>query len=379
MSGHINPYYRPQGLMSLKISSFIDGDIDFKYMFYGNQMRCQKEPMFKWLVDTRKVLTVNTADKDWGYIKNKRRDKSWINDDFSYWASPSRYFVIGYAIESCKGNGAGLSVNLDKIVEIFSNKEKHQELIENFVNDFFYSSSIDIYSTKACKNSMLVEHKSLTSCFENGYRLCADLYVALDQAKKMGPIGSFMKLSNVCLALGFDELPLWYIQESLEHGLNAYISKDVELQKSLAVWGFVRNGQNAMMVATNDPYGMKDSRSDLDNQSSSQGSVVSLSSVQGSKGGSPRATGVKKEAKPRAETKPLASVESLLVDDEVSVQTIQTAATQEVALDTEIDSVNALDTEVDEVSGVEVAETQEVAEEPARKPSKKGQRLLAMF
>lgn len=385
MSGHINPYYRPQGLMSLKINSLIGGDIDFKYMFYGNHMRCQKEPMFKWLVDTRKVLTVNTADKDWALIKNKRRDKSWINDDFSYWASASRYFIIGYAIESCKGNGASLSVNLDKMVEIFSDKDKHKQLIENFVKDFFYSSSVDIYSTKACKNSALVEYKTLESCFENGYRLCSDLYIALDQSRKMGPIGSFMKLTNVCLALGFDELPIWYIQESSDHSLNSQISKDIKLQKPLAVWGFVRKNDSSAMVAQNDPYGMKDGQEAFDQEESSAEVVLSLGGVKKSNTKLPRAKS-QKEAKPKLEAK---SVENVFFDSALSLDTHKQTSFEEDTEEAEavvdttevIDSVSAIDTGIEDQSksdeAVDVA--QEDEETPPKKINQKSKRLLQMF
>ncbi len=367
MNGHINPYYRQQGLMSLKISSFISADVDFKYMFYGDQMNCQNEPMFKWLVDTRKVLTVNTADKDWALIKNKRREKSWISEEFSYWSSPSRYFIIGYAIETCKGSGSSLSVSLDDIADLFSNRDRHQQLIDNFVKDFFHDASIDIYSAKACKNSSLIEYKTLKSCFENGYRLCSDLYLALDQAKKMGPVGSYMRLSNVCTVLGFDELPIWYIQESSDHYLNAEINNDINAQKTRAVWAFLRSGDESVMIAQNDPYGVRDDKG-------YQGPTRQVNTV--SLGGAINTN------KSKASTKKDTRKNSAHVDkvkEKIAFESKGLDINTETSDDFDVPDSLGLDTDDESVALIEPQLDTTKAQDETPRASKKADRLLTMF
>lgn len=367
--------------MSLRICNFTNTDLDFKYMFYGNEMSCQKEPMFKWLVDTRKVLTVNSADKDWGYIKNKRREKSWISESYAYWSSPARYFVIGYAIERCKVQGSGLAISLNEMVNIFSDKELHKALIADFVNDFFYNSSVDMYSTKACKNKSLIEYRALKSCFEIGYRLCSDIYLAFDQAKNMGPIGSFMHLSKICIALGFDELPLWYIQESSEHGLNTEISKDVGNQRGLASWAFVRNDNHIMMVAQSDPYGMKGHNDAYIPSRSNNDGIVPLSTGLGVKTQLPRVKSEKAEKSVgvNADKKVVksAAVDAFFDNGNSLVDTEKTAfSTNPMDMDIGLDIPQ--DTDVDSLDEVSVELTEQEKAIEAKKEARAA-RLLGLF
>lgn len=259
MNNTINPYSNLQETISLKLKNFVDTTVDFKFMFFMEDMSCKNEPMYNWLVNTRKLASGLKKDNDRHLIKNQRRERSWINDDFGYWSSATRYFVIGYAIEECKANGINLAIEVGKIADIFNDEAAHKALIDRFLSDFFFDSDIDIYGKNLCRNRTVPEYNMLKACFVNGYRLCADLYLALDQAKKMGPVHSYMELIKTCQALGFDELPLWYIQESNDHNLNTQIADDVEAQKHIAAWAFSSNNGKSLLIAKNDPFGVEGS------------------------------------------------------------------------------------------------------------------------
>lgn len=275
MSNTKNPYRISQEAISLKLSQFVKTDINFKFLFFIEDMSCKKEPMFKWLVNTRKLASGIKTDDYRSYIKNQRREKSWIAQDFGYWSGATRYFLIGYAIEECRAKGMNLAVELSKITDIFNDDIAHGELVDRFVDDFFYGSSIDIHASSLCRNKGVAEYSTLKACFINGYRFCTDLYLALDQAKKIGPVHGYIELLKTCQALGFDELPLWYIQESYEHGLNVDLSNDVDAQKHIAAWAFISNDGQALMVAQNDPYSVHGSNI---SQSGSIQSKISMSS-----------------------------------------------------------------------------------------------------
>lgn len=257
MSNITNPYRNGQNSISLKLKQLIDTTIGFKFQFFMEDIGHTNEPMYEWLVDTKKLAGGLKDDKDRSLIKHQRREKSWIGYDYGYWSGVTRYFVIGYAIEQCKTNNASLAIDLDRLVELFSDKNYHKALIEKFVDDFFYNSNIDVHSTRLCRKRSVPEYKILKACFVNGYRLCADLYLALDQAKNIGPVNNYIELLKICEALGFDEVPLWYIQENPNHGLNSQIKKDVEAQKRLAAWAFVSNDEHSLLVSKNDPYGVE--------------------------------------------------------------------------------------------------------------------------
>ncbi|MBO6224483.1 MAG: hypothetical protein J6N72_03370 [Psychrobacter sp.] len=259
MNNAINPYSNLQETISLKLKNFVETTVDFKFMFFMEDMSCKNEPMYTWFVNTRKLASGLKKDADRHMIKNQRRETSWINDDFGYWSSATRYFVIGYAIEECKTRGVNLAIEVDKIANIFNDEIAHKELITRFLNDFFYESGIDIHGKNLCRNRTVPEYSMLKACFVNGYRLCADLYLAMDQAKKMGPVHSYMQLIKACQSLGFDELPLWYIQENSNHSLNNQLNNDVEAQKHVAAWAFSSNDGQPLLIAKNDPYGVEGS------------------------------------------------------------------------------------------------------------------------
>lgn len=259
MSNTINPYKNGQNSISLKLKQLIDTTIGFKFQFFMDDIGHTNEPMYEWLVDTKKLAGGLKDDEDRSLIKHQRREKSWIGYDYGYWSGVTRYFVIGYAIEQCKTNSANLAVDLERLVELFTDRDYHEALIKRFVDDFFYDSSIDIHSTRLCRKRSVPEYRILKACFINGYRLCADLYLALDQAKNIGPVNHYIELLRICEALGFDEIPLWYIQESSNHRLNHQIKKDVEAQKHLAAWAFVSNSDQSLLISKNDPYGVEGS------------------------------------------------------------------------------------------------------------------------
>lgn len=346
MSTSTNPYRNGQNSISLKLKQLIDTTIGFKFQFFMEDIGHTDEPMYEWLVDTKKLAGGLKDDEDRSLIKHQRREKSWIGYDYGYWSGVTRYFVIGYAIEQCKTNSANLAIDLDRLVELFSDKDYHKALIERFVNDFFYDSSIDIHSTRLCRKRSVPEYKILKACFINGYRLCADLYLALAQAKNMGPVNNYIELLKICEALGFDEVPLWYIQENPNHGLNFHIKKAVEAQKHLAAWAFVSNDEHSLLVSKNDPYGVEGTSS---NQITSNfyTHATPRSRVK------PKKTAVKApkknetksvNSKDSAEKEIIAntsSLESLLVNDEeiIDIQAVETPQPthNEIEIEVEVD------------------------------------------
>lgn len=337
MNNTINPYSNLQETISLKLKNLVDATVDFKFMFFMEDMSCKNEPMYNWLVNTRKLASGLKKDSDRHLIKNQRRETSWINDDFGYWSSATRYFVIGYAIEECKTRGMNLAVDIGKLADIFNDEDAHKALIDRFLSDFFFDSDIDIYGKNLCRNRSLSEHKMLNACFVNGYRLCADLYLALDQAKQMGPVHSYMELVKTCQALGFDELPLWYIQESNNHNLNIRIKDDIEAQKHIAVWAFSNDNNQLLLVAKNDPYGVEGS---VVSQPSNNGLITTTSRVK-RKPRKARSVSKKESFKSSEEKEGIvsnSSLDSLLeVSSAVDTQPLSSNVEEDLEVDIEID------------------------------------------
>ncbi|MED6317116.1 MAG: hypothetical protein VYA60_07720 [Pseudomonadota bacterium] len=258
MNTVFNPYSIAQESISLRLKNIIDTKVSFRYQFYTKDIKCANEPMYPWLVNTRRLLGGIEEDPDRQHIKHQRRATSWIGKQSRYWLTSTRYFVIGYAIEDCKVSGMkGLALDISALIELFTDKDAYAALIQRFTNDFFFQSSLDIHSKDLCRKKRAIEHQTLKTCFINGYRLCSDLYLALTQTSKMGPIHSYMELKKACEAVGFDELPLWFIQESHEHGLNAHLEADIEAQKHYALWALVNKDGRNLLVSENDPYGVE--------------------------------------------------------------------------------------------------------------------------
>lgn len=258
MNTIINPYSNTQDAISLRLNHIIDTKVNFRYQFQNKDFSCGSEPMYAWMVNTRRLLGGIEDDPDRQFIKQQRRETSWIGETSRYWWTSTRYFVIGYAIDDCKvRSNKGIALDVAALIDIFTDKDAYAALIQRFTNDFFFQSGIDIHSKDLCRNKKAIEHKTLKTCFINGYRLCSDLYLALDQTRKMGPIRSYMELTKACEALGFDELPMWFIQESHDHGLNTQLSSDIEAQKHYALWAFVNEEGRSLLVSQNDPYGVE--------------------------------------------------------------------------------------------------------------------------
>lgn len=255
MSSIKNPYANNIEAIGIRLAHFIDTDIEFSYRFHVRNISFYSEPLYYWFIATKKMSVGLKADSHRRALRNQIRQMSWIRDYYSYWGTPARYFLIGYAIDFCRVETDKLTIDLEALIRIFSDKDTHEELVASFVDVFFNNSGLDFNKVKLCSSERTPSYSLLKKCFVNGYRLCTDLYIALDQADSLGPINDYVFLSNAAKTLGFDELPIWYIKDAQSHPLNQSLKFAVAEQKNFASWGFKIINGKPFLVAANNPYG----------------------------------------------------------------------------------------------------------------------------